>query len=171
MKTLYLLCGMPFSGKTTLAKALIAHLHASYISLDDINESRGLFGGEGIPVEEWEKTHSIAMQQLHSLMELQQDIVLDDTSCFRWLRDRYRDFAVRQSYQTVLIYLDSAIAEIQRRMEENTKTEVRHGVRQSIVDEMAKTFEPPQPDEVVIQYSPDQRIEEWVARHFAKNAG
>jgi predicted kinase len=134
---------MPFSGKTTLAKALIAHLYASYISLDDINESRGLLGGEGIPIEEWEKTHSIAMQQLHSLIQLLQDIVLDDTSCFRWLRDRYRDFAAQQSYQTVLIYLDVAIAEIQRRIKENTRTEVRHGVRQDIVDEMEKTFELP----------------------------
>lgn len=171
MRTLYLLRGMPFSGKTTLAKTLVDYLHASYISLDEINESRGLFGGEGIPVEEWETTHSIAMQQLHSLMESQQDIVLDDTSCFRRLRDRYRDFGAKQSYQTVITYLDIPISELRRRMEENTKTQVRHGVRQDIVDEMAKTFELPQPDEIVIKYSPDQRIEEWIVKHFVKNAG
>lgn len=66
---------MPFSGKTTLAKSVSEYLHSSYVSLDEINEARGLFGGDGIPVEEWEKTHAIAMQQLHNLMEFQQDVV------------------------------------------------------------------------------------------------
>ncbi len=64
MKTLYLLCGMPFSGKTTLGKSVSEYLNSLYISLDEINEARGICGGEGIPVEEWEKTHSLAMQQL-----------------------------------------------------------------------------------------------------------
>ena len=70
MQTLYLLCGMPFSGKTTLGKSIAEYLSSPYISLDKINEARGLYGGDGIPIEEWEKTHLLAMQQLQSLMPL-----------------------------------------------------------------------------------------------------
>jgi shikimate kinase len=36
MKTLYLLCGMPFSGKTTLTKFVSEFLDSSYISLDEM---------------------------------------------------------------------------------------------------------------------------------------
>ena len=68
MKTLYLLCGMPFSGKTTLGKHLTAKLNAFYISLDEINHSRGLFGGEGISIEEWEKTHHLAMKDIQKFV-------------------------------------------------------------------------------------------------------
>ncbi|GAP93890.1 hypothetical protein NIES2104_03990 [Leptolyngbya sp. NIES-2104] len=149
------MCGMPFSGKTTLAQSIAKYLHAPYISLDDINEFRGLFGGDGIPVEEWEKTHSIAIQQLQNLMLSQQDIVLDDTSCFRWLRDRYRDFSIKYNYETILIYLDVPVSEIHSRTEENDKTQDRRGVRQEIVSEMAKMFELPQSDETVIKYGPN----------------
>jgi predicted kinase len=121
MKSLYLLCGMPFSGKTTLGKSVAKYLDCLYISLDEINEARGLYGGDGIPVEEWEKTHFLAMQQLHSFMPSEQNIVLDDTNCFRWLRDRFRDFGSQYGYQTILIFLDVPLAEIWQRIEINNQ--------------------------------------------------
>ena len=40
-----------------------------------------------------------------------------------------------------------------------------------IIDEMEKTFESPQTDEIVINYNPSQSIEEWIARHFVKSTG
>jgi predicted kinase len=56
MKTLYLMCGLSFSGKTTLARKIVERLQCAYISLDDINAERGLWGGDGISVGEWERT-------------------------------------------------------------------------------------------------------------------
>jgi len=168
MKTLYLLCGMPFSGKTTLAKSVSEHLHCPYISLDEINEQRGMKGGDGIPVEEWEKTHSIAINVLYELMPTEQDIVLDDTSCFRWLRDRYRTIGNQYSYQTIIVYLDIPLLEIRKRMQENEKTKVRLSVRQDIIEVMAKTFEQPQVDEIAVRYTLGQSIQEWITSHFAQ---
>ena len=81
MKQLYLLCGMPFSGKTTLGKTVAEYIRASYISLDEINEARGLFGGKGIPIEEWEKTHHLAMKQLNEAIK--GDRALSKRYCFR----------------------------------------------------------------------------------------
>ena len=166
MKTLYLMCGMPFSGKTTLGKSIAGYLDVPYISLDEINEARGLFGGDGIPVEEWEKTHFLAMQQTAKLIKSEVDIILDDTNCFRWLRDRFKNFASQHGYQTVVIFLDIPLATIKKRMEQNTITQVRHNVRRDIVEEMTKTFEPPQSDEKVIKYRANQSVEEWIAEHF-----
>ena len=37
MKTLYLRCGLSFSGKTTLARKIVERLQCAYISLDNIN--------------------------------------------------------------------------------------------------------------------------------------
>ena len=166
MKMLYLLCGMPFSGKTTLGKCVAQYLNSPYISLDEINEARGLFGGNGIAVEEWEKTHSLAMQQLQDLMQSGEDIVLDDTSCFRWLRDRFRNFGSHYGYQTIIIFLDISLSKIWNRIEENEKTQARHQVKQDIIQEMAKTFEYPQHDEATIKYTGEQIIEEWLTKQF-----
>lgn len=114
MQTLYLLCGMPFSGKTTLGKSLAKYLNSPYISLDEINEARGLCGGDGIPVEEWEKIHLQAMQELLNLMQSGQDIVVDDTSCYRWLRERFSNFVKQHDYQTIIVFLDIPLSIIRK---------------------------------------------------------
>ncbi|MEM7556711.1 MAG: ATP-binding protein [Cyanobacteria bacterium P01_A01_bin.84] len=170
MKNLYLLCGMPFSGKTTLGKAIAQHLDAFYISLDEINEARGLYGGEGIPVSEWEKTHYLAIKQLQSWMPSQRDIVLDDTNCFRWLRDRFRNCAVKYNYQTTLIFLDISLVEINKRVKLNNQTLTRHSVKPEIIEEMSQTFEIPQADEKTINYDAKQSIPEWIVQNFKSSA-
>lgn len=167
MKNLYLLCGMPFSGKTTLGKSVAKYLNAPYISLDDINEARGLFGGEGIPVEEWEKTHYLAREQLKNLMPIQQAIILDDTNCFRWLRNRFCNLGKKYCYETTVIFLDIPIAEIEKRIAANNQTITRNHVKQEIVKEMGKTFEPPQADEKTINYRLDRSIDEWISHNFS----
>ncbi len=60
---LVLLCGTAFSGKSTVARTLAPSLSASIVSLDEINERRGLWGGDGIPVEEWMRTHELASDE------------------------------------------------------------------------------------------------------------
>ena len=50
MKTLYLMCGLSFSGKTTLARKIVERLQCAYISLDNINadvvvDDVNIFGG------------------------------------------------------------------------------------------------------------------------------
>lgn len=157
---------MPFSGKTTLGKSMAQYLNALYISLDEINEARGLFGGEGIPVEQWEKTHYLAMEQLENFMPSQQDIVLDDTNCFRWLRDRFRNLGARYGYQTTLIFLDIPLVEIEQRIVANNQTQTRNKVKQEIIEKMQQTFESPQPDEKSINYSGEKSIQQWIIQHF-----
>jgi predicted kinase len=166
MKNFYLLCGMPFSGKTTLGKSVAQHLDAFYLSLDEINEARGLFGGEGIPVEEWEKTHYLAMEQLENFMPSEQDIVLDDTNCFRWLRDRFRNFGARYGYQTTIFFLNIPLAEIEQRIAANEQNQTRNKVKQEIIEKMQQTFESPQPDEKSINYSGEKSIQQWIIQHF-----
>jgi len=99
MKHLYVLCGAAFSGKTTLARTVCQTTTCAYISLDEINAERGLYGGEVMDVEEWEQSHEIALQKLSDIMTEGRDIVLDDTCCFRRLRDRYRDRASKKGIQ------------------------------------------------------------------------
>lgn len=166
MKHLYLLCGMPFSGKTTLGKTVAEYIKAFYISLDEINEARGLFGGEGISVEEWEKTHYLAMKQLQDIMPSQQDIVLDDTNCFRWLRDRFRHLATQYDYQTTLIFLDIPLTEINQRIVTNNQNQTRNKVKSEIMKEMSQTFELPQVDENTVVYRPQQSLEQWLRQNF-----
>ncbi|MHC5595161.1 MAG: AAA family ATPase [Nostoc sp.] len=163
MKTLYLLCGLAFSGKSTLAKAIVNYLNCASVSLDDINKERGLvFGGDGIPVEEWENTHQIAIGILDNLMQLEQDIVLDDTNCFRWLRDRFRAVAKGHNYITKVIYLDVPLEEIYIRMQMNEQTKKRQGIKKEIFAELIQNFQPPEIDENILLLNNEYSIKDWL---------
>src|SRR4029079_3355962 len=94
--TLYLLCGLAFSGKSTLAAALSRLTGAVVVSLDEINASRGLYGGMGIPDEDWGRTHTEALSLVEAALRAERSVVVDDTNCFRFLRDNYRQIADRR---------------------------------------------------------------------------
>jgi predicted kinase len=83
-RDLVLLCGLAFSGKSTLAEAIVQQLGGSIVSLDEINARRGLCSGEGIPREEWSRTHRTAVTAIEERMRRGiSPIVVDDTHCFR----------------------------------------------------------------------------------------
>jgi hypothetical protein len=53
---LILMCGVPFAGKTTLARAIAVQCGWQYISLDMVNTERGVgMDGQLIPLHEWER--------------------------------------------------------------------------------------------------------------------
>jgi hypothetical protein len=88
--------------ETLLGINLRASLPCAYISLDNINAERGLWGGDGVPIEEWERTHALAHERLATWMATGKDAVVDDVN-FRWLRDRWRAAARSSCYRTVVI--------------------------------------------------------------------
>ena len=166
MRRLFLMCGLAFTGKTTLAKALVERTNAAYISLDEINAERGLWGGAGIPVEEWERTHQIALRRMDELMPYGREVVLDDTNNLRWLRDRFRATAGRHGYQARVIYLDIPLPELRQRMQRNQTTHERAAVRTDIVEELVGDFEQPTVDEDVLRFTVQEPVETWLQAHF-----
>jgi predicted kinase len=152
MPTLYLMCGLSFSGKTTIALNLAKSQQAVLISLDEINKERGLgFGGDGlIPPNEWRKTHEIALHRLEAHMDSETDIVLDDTNCFRFLRDSYREVASERGYKTLVVVMKVSLEEIERRRLRNTEGPTRNGIREEVFRHLLDHFEWPAVDEETI---------------------
>ncbi|GAA1579314.1 hypothetical protein GCM10009804_39840 [Kribbella hippodromi] len=91
---LIVLCGRAFAGKSTVGRVLAGRLGARVVSLDEINERRGLWGGDGIPVAEWVRTHEVASAEVRGLLAEGVGVIVDDTSSPRFLRDGWRALAV-----------------------------------------------------------------------------
>ena len=163
MARLFGMCGLAFSGKTTLAKAIARRVGAAYIGLDDINEERGLRGGEGIPVEEWERTSAIAVERAGDLLAAGRDVVLDDTLCFRWLRARYTAVAERHAAQFILIHVATPLPEILHAMAENEIRRERNPIHPDVFEALVRSFEHPTADERPMVYDRSMPVEEWIA--------
>jgi predicted kinase len=160
--TLYLMCGLAFSGKSTLAGAIAARAGATIVSLDAINAARGLRGGLGIPEEEWAWTHRQALELTRSALARGRSVVVDDTNCFRSLRDDYRAAAAAHGATAVVVYLDVPLPVVRSRMRANEKAPSRHPVSETVLLDLAGKFEPPAPDEPMLFCPPDREETSWV---------
>lgn len=164
MKTLILLCGRPFSGKSTLAAALAQRHGAAVVSFDAINLERGLRGGEGIPAEEWGRTLGLARERAAALLRTRPLVVIDDTLCYRWIRDELREVAAGAGARVVLLYLDPVPSVLAARMATNATTRLRDGIAPAVLDEHLAGFEAPGPDEQAVHLTDARDVERWLER-------
>lgn len=163
---LYLLCGLAFAGKSTLAALLSERTGAAIVSLDAINAERGLHGGLGIPGEEWVATHQEALRRLEALLGERRSAIVDDTCCFRRLRDSYRGLARRHGAEAVVIHLEVPFGEALRRLRENESAPRRSPVTEPILRDLLRDFEPPEADEETIVYRHPEPFDSWLDRVF-----
>lgn len=147
---LVLLCGRSFSGKSTIAQKLAVAIDAEIVSLDSINEERGLFGGRGIPVDEWIRTNEEAARRVSTAMVGDRRVVVDDTSSPRFLRDGWRALAMNASAAFVLVYVDTPGQQIRERLLRNRAQSTRTDVIDEVMAEHLENFEPPESNEVHI---------------------
>lgn len=160
MATVFLMCGLTFSGKTTVAKRIASEFGCGYLSLDDINEERGLWGGRGIPVEEWERTHEIALARMRERLDRGACVVVDDTNSLRWLRDRFRTVAEEGGHDILLVYVTAPLEEIRQRMAQAERTRERRSVADEVFEDHVEWFEEPGTDESPVVHRSGENVHE-----------
>lgn len=147
--TLVLMCGLSFSGKSTLATQLSQALPAHLISLDLLNEERGLDGGQGISLEEWSMTNRIAHERAGALLDQGHHVVVDDTGSPRFIRDEWRATADRAGAAFGLLWVQIT-PELQReRVLANRESQERNDVTDAVLREHGESFEPPTEEDAI----------------------
>jgi predicted kinase len=93
-------------------------------------------------------------------------VVVDDTNCFRFLRDNYREVAGRHGVRTLVIYLDVPLELALARRRANDLKPTRPPVTEAILLELAGKFEPPASDEDLLVFPVGADPEAWVLDHL-----
>lgn len=165
---LYLLCGFPFAGKTTVARKMVNELGFRRVSIDEINNERGVWDEEkGLSPEEWTKTYQEAYRRIDALLSQGESVIDDSANFTREQRDCLRAIAHAYDATSVVIFLDTPLAEAQRRWQENRQTTVRADVRDSDFVHVIEHFELPTEDEQVLCYDGTISVEEWMDLTFS----
>lgn len=169
---LYILCGLPFAGKTTLAKELVNCLSIKRVALDEINTERGIWDEEtGMSSEEWEATYQEAYRRIASCLRQGESVVDDSTNFTRTQRDRLRSIAEQHQARTQVIFVDIPVSEARRRWQENRQTARREDVRDEDFAYVLHHFVSPTEDEQVLRYDGTVQAREWVRLMFSASEG
>jgi predicted kinase len=168
MLQVYAMCGVAFSGKSTLAGRIADGLSIPLISLDAINHERGLRGGEGMSVAQWEETSAIAMDRLRQRLREGKSAVVDDTFSRRFLRDRCKAVALEFGAEFTIVFVDTPIEEIRSRRAANNQRPTRHHVQDRVFEEHYKTFQFPTADEPVVRVAEGFDLPSWLTQEAAR---
>ena len=137
MAKVYVMCGLPGSGKTTIARQIAADLDAVVISSDNIREE--LYGDESVqgnPSVVFDTLYSRA----HAAIDDNLSVILDATNVKK--RDRARVFKEFPDNEIAAFVINTPVEVCKQRNGERERV-----VPECVIDRMAKSFEMPTREE------------------------
>jgi predicted kinase len=150
MPTLYILCGLPGAGKTTLAKAITQQRNIAYVSLEHIKADEGFFVDDAeVPDADWPGIEDVVHASLLMPLRLGRDVVYDASNLKRRQRDDLRALAASRNFGSRVIYVAIPEATARQRAPD-------------AIDAALAGFEEPTKDEDVIVYAPTQDVSKWI---------
>ena len=160
--TLYIMCGLPFSGKTTLARAIADQRDCVHLDLDSLATREGLFPEEGIDDKQWSLLFREAHRSLAALLSLGKSVVFDAVNYDRVGRDRLRAIAQQNNSAVYVIYMKLTIHELEQRRHANRDNRQRPNVREKDFVELVRDFEVPATEENLLVFDGARPIAEWI---------
>ena len=164
----YLLVGLPFSGKTTLALELKKRLNFASINVDKLKWSMGYrdVGDDEVPDKVWKDIFRQADQLIVKYLREGKNLASEYAWVTKSWRDRARDVAGRAGFTTKIIYLKIPIAEIKRRLAENRRLKNHFIWPEKELNNYIKDFEEPGDDEDVIIYDQTILLDRWITENI-----
>ena len=138
---LYIMCGLPFSGKTTLAKKISQQTGAEYIASDDLHDA-------SLPkIERWGAAIDLMKTRVEQTLKEGRGVVCDNGNYRKSQRDELYGMAREMGAETVVIFLDLPTEILRQRSEENTS---RPGVAEETFARHETQIEIPTDNEGVV---------------------
>jgi predicted kinase len=164
-----MLCGTPFSGKSTLARALASRFDLVHIEIDCVHVERGVLAHEGnhIDDQDWLAAFQTSYRRLMRLLDQGRSVVWDATSYYRAQRDRVRKVAAAHGARVALIFLDTPEAVARARIERNRVVRSRWDIPDDDFTSLSLALEPPTADEHPIRFAPDDDLDDWMNETIA----
>lgn len=164
-KILYIMCGLGFSGKSTLAKKIAEYKNIELVSQDAIYfEKEKELDPNLTSDEEWELIWNISIDRIIEKLKEGKSVVYDSTNTKKEHRDRFRKIALENEAKVVVVYLQTPDKLLIERQMKNKETKERHDVKQEYLDQARRELEIPTEDENLFLFTPETNFEEWIKK-------
>ena len=173
MPGLIAMCGLPFSGKSVLARTLSRELRIRLLSYDaEIYpvQHRAAPAGASLAAE-YDFVQGIARREIGTILAGGESLIYDDLLLERDHRRKLAAVAKAHWAELVLFYLDTPPAVIDERRAANSQTRARTSVPEGKMRLDISLLQPPEEAEQAIYVSPDYVLAEVLARVSARLTG
>lgn len=162
---LFLLCGLPFSGKSTIGQALQDRLGIVHVEVDR-HHSGGHAAAEGRRIErdEWIAAYRAAYREVETALTAGRSVTFDAVSFRRTQRDRMRRIADKFGVPLIVIYLDVPAELANARRVANRCNPMRVDVPDADFIEIEGGMQRPGDDEAQVRYRPPEPLDQWIER-------
>ena len=154
-KTLLILCGLPYSGKSYLAKKLIEATECTYVSIDTIFHAHGFdWTTNKLPDSHtWSEIFTDTYNQTKVALLKGENVLYDSTNHTVASRDKLRAVAAEVGAKAVVIFVDTPVDTVWSRWESSKQTSSRHVIDKTLVEQTIASFEKPGEGESVLTVS------------------
>lgn len=165
MKTpiLYIMVGVGFAGKSTLAKNISEHFKIPLVSQDALffEKEKELNLSEDDDAQ-WRMLLDMCKQRIKELLTRGESVVFDNVNLKREHRDELREIAKEAGGKAVVVYLDTPEEILNKRQDRNKISRERHDVKQEYLDDAKKQLEIPTDDENAYRFTPTADLDDFL---------
>lgn len=157
------MCGIPFSGKSTLAREIACYGGFSLVSVDRIVCELDIdLGAEGENQRGWARAMAEAFQRSRGHLADGISVVYDNANHTRRNRDRCRRLAAQVGARIACVWIDVDPDTAYRRLLENRKRPTRSDVPDAAFRQIVEEFEQPTDEPDVVHWRPGMNVDELV---------
>lgn len=159
--------GLPYSGKTSFAAALVAASGMRVIELDALSLERRLDVANGASRGDWELTFSEAAEMTRSSLGRGQSVVIDWVNAGPADRRRWSELADACGVPFRLVSFDIGLEELDRRRTSATGAAKRVTLTEALVRRVRAQYRPPTADEAAVPAGTVGDIDTWIEKYLS----
>lgn len=164
MPTLYIMCGVGFSGKSTLAKKISEHTGAVLISQDgmffELEKKLNLNLDND---DQWRMLLDVCKEKILENLKQGKSVVFDNTNTRFEHREELRELTKSIDVKTKVVFLNTPIEIQKQRQQKNKENGERHDVKQEYLDQAIAELEIPTESENVLVFKPNTNMKEFLS--------
>ena len=164
MIKLYIMCGLAFSGKSTLGRKIAEYYSADLVSFDKLWVEKDKEKPVPKNAEGWRYIRDVAQERVLAHLKAGKSVVYDDNNPRKEHREELKKVAKEAGVTAVVIYLDTPLDIIRAREKANRASQDRHDVEPENFEKVLKDMEVPTTDEDVIIFTPEMNMGDFIKK-------
>jgi len=161
-QTLYIMCGLAFSGKSTLVKKIAEYTGSKLIAFDKlwVKKDKEHLVPKG--VEGWKFIRKVSQDEIAKALQKGLSVVYDENNIRFEHREELRNVAKKFGVTAVVVYLNTPLELIREREALNKNTQQRHEVASENFNAVLDQLQIPTIQENVRKFKPEYNLSEWI---------